>query len=940
MEIGAFFEVYEVNNEELKLGKAKEVAELLNIQLTRKNKTVLENSIQNPLLAGVPSVSFERYLNRLIQSKKYTVVIIRQKGEPPHIKRYLSNIISPGTNIDYVIEPSENFIVSLFIDKNNDIYSVGYAAIDVTTGKTLINEIHGTREDKTFALDEAFNLLQTYQTSEIIFTFLDREIDKDYVFHYLEIEGNYHYSINSQRVKISYQNLLFEKIFNIKSILSPIEYLNLERYPYTSESLALLCEFIIDHDKTLLEKMNRPIFLGNSKFLYLGNNALEQLGVISKNPSEVTLLSLIDKTSTAFGKRILKERLLNPICDIETLNERYDFVEKLLDSYKEFENPLKQIYDLERILRRIKLKKLHPLEIKYLHTSLESIRDIFHIARQKDLSIEDGLFKESEFFISFLEKSFDLEECSKYMKNQINSNLFKEGLFPYIDKLVSQNRKYLKNLETVASFIDSFFENREENQKFAILGFLETEGYYISLTKNRFSLIEEKLLKSFVTIEGKHYFFKDFTVKRLKNSVKISSPLFEEITNKYLANQSKLITLVKDKYDESLEEIEKKFSFVLEALIEFVGSLDVAISSAKCADLYNYSRPVIVKEDKNFLEVIALRHPIIESNEENGIYVPNDIYLGYKREDIEHEHITIKASDGDFIQGIMLYGINSSGKSSLMKSLGLCVILAQAGFFVPAFLFRFTIVEKIFTRIVSRDNLYKGLSTFSIEMLELKNIFNRADYKSLILGDEISQGTETESALAIVASAILKLCKLRSFFIFATHLHQLTMVKEIENLKEVIFLHLKVRYDEKNDRLIYDRKLSEGSGDSLYGLEFAKSLHMDKDFIENAYKIRNTLLKRESEPELLKKKRKSRYNKNLYITKCALCDKEVEDIHHIIPQSKADKRGRIEHFHKDHKYNLIPLCKEHHKKVHEGKIIIYGFIMSDEGLKLHFEEKE
>ena len=940
MEIGAFFEVYEVNNQNMRLGKAKEVAELLNIQLTRKNKTVLENSVQNPLLAGVPSVSFERYLNRLIQSKKYTVVIIRQKGEPPYIKRYLSNIISPGTNIDYIMEPSENFIVSLFIDKNNEIYSVGYAAIDVTTGKTLINEIHGTREDKTFALDEAFNLLQTYQTSEIIFTFLNKEIDKEHIFHYLEIEGNYHYSLNRHRVKISYQNLLFEKIFGIKSILSPIEYLNLERYPYASESLALLCEFIIDHDKTLLEKMNRPVFLGSSKFLYLGNNALEQLGVISKNSCEVTLLSLIDKTSTAFGKRILKERLLNPVCDEAVLNERYDFVEKLLNCYEEFENPLKQIYDLERILRRIKLKKLHPLELKYLYTSLESIRDIFNIASSKKLFLQKELFKDTEIFISFLEKSFDLEECSKYMKNQINSNLFKEGLFPHIDKLVSQNKKYLESLDQIASFIDSLFENREEAQKFAILGFLETEGYYISLTKNRFSLIEEKLLKSFVTIEGKHLFFKDFRFKRLKNSVKITSDFFEEITDKYLANQSKLITLVKEKYDESLEEIEKKFSFVLEALIEFTGSLDVAISSAKCADRYNYTRPVIVNDKKHFIEAIALRHPIIESNEENGIYVPNDLYLGYKREDMEKEHVTAKACESDFIQGIMLYGINSSGKSSLMKSLGLCVILAQAGFFVPAFLFRFTIVEKIFTRIVSRDNLYKGLSTFSIEMLELKNIFNRANEKSLILGDEISQGTETESALAIVASSILKLVSLKSLFIFATHLHQLVSIKEIEELKEVIFLHLKVRYDEKNDRLIYDRKLSVGSGDSLYGLEFAKSLHMDRDFIENAYKIRNALSKTESEPELLKRKRKSKYNKNLYITKCALCDREVEEIHHIVPQSRADKRGRIEHFHKNHKYNLIPLCKEHHKKVHEGKIIIYGFIMSDEGLKLHFEERE
>ncbi|NPA51112.1 MAG: DNA mismatch repair protein, partial [Epsilonproteobacteria bacterium] len=929
---------YEVNNKELKIGKAKEIAELLNIQLTRKNKSILENSIQNPLLAGVPSVSFDRYLNRLIESKKYTIVIVRQRGEPPNIKRYLSNIISPGTNIDFVIEPNENFIVSLFIDLNNGIYSIGYSAIDLTTGKCLVNEIHGTQDDKGYALDEVFNLLQTYNSSEIIFTFLNKNIDKDYIFSYLEIEGRYYYSINSQRVKIAYQNRLFEEIFNIKSILSPIEYLNLEKYPYASESLALLCDFIIDHDKSLIEKIDRPIFLKDSKFLYLGNNALEQLGIISKNPGDMTLLSLIDKTSTAFGKRRLKERLLNPICDREILEERYSLVEKMVPIYEEFENPLKQIYDLERILRRIKLKKLHPLELKYLHLSLLSIRDIFFFAKKYKLDIEEKLKAECEEFIEYIENRFDLDECAKYTKSQIDSNIFKKGIFPVIDRLSFENQKSLEILETIASFIDSLFDSKD--QKFASIGFLESEGFYISLTKGRFAQIEKRFLESFIEIDEKRYFFREFNIKKLKSSVKITSKLFEEITTKYLANQNRLVKLVKSRYDEVIGEIEKLFSFLLENLIEFIAKIDVAISSAKCAIEFNYTKPTIVDSKRDFLEAIALRHPIIEANEENGIYIPNDIYLGYKRDDLLSNHITVSEAKGDRVNGILLYGINSSGKSSLMKSLGVAIIMAQAGFFVPAVAFRFTIKEKIFTRIVSRDNLYKGLSTFSIEMLELKNIFNRANSKSLILGDEISQSTETNSALAIVASSIIKLVELNAHFIFATHLHQLESIKEIKELREIVFLHLKVRYDPIKDTLIYDRKLSAGSGETLYGLEFAKSLHLPKDFINNAYKIRASLVKRDDELSLIKEKKRSRYNKKLYITKCALCDREVEEVHHITPQKEANEKGMINHYHKNHKYNLIPLCKEHHKKVHEGKIIIYGFIMSDKGLTLEYEERE
>lgn len=210
-----------------------------------------------------------------------------------------------------------------------------------------------------------------------------------------------------------------------------------------------------------------------------------------------------------------------------------------------------------------------------------------------------------------------------------------------------------------------------------------------------------------------------------------------------------------------------------------------------------------------------LRHPIIEANEDQGIYVPNDIILGqlaYASK--EHkDNVIIKNSNPISIKdnkmhGVLLYGINSSGKSSLMKSIGIAVILAQAGFYVPAKSMRFSIFDAVYTRISGADNIAKGLSSFAVEMLELKNIFNRATSKSLVLGDEISHSTETMSGLSIVASAILKLAKLQSIFVFATHLHQLPEIKEIEELKNIISLHLSVMYKDNEDKLIFDRKLA------------------------------------------------------------------------------------------------------------------------------------
>ena len=939
IEIGTFFEVYEVNNDKLKVGKAKEIAELLNIQLTRKNKNILENSVKNPLLAGVPSVSIERYLARLISTKKYTIVMVKQKGDVPNIKRYISNIISPGTNFEYQTEAVENNIVSLNIDENQGIYSAGYAAIDVTTGKTIVNEIHSNRDDKTYALDEIFNLLQTYNTAEVIVSFSNKEIDREWIKSYLEL-AQFHSSINERRCKIAYQNELFSKVYEINSFLSPIEFLDLERHPYTTEALAILIEFIVEHDEAIIAKMNRPIFLGESRYLYLGNNALEQLGVISRDRSEVTLLSLIDKTSTAFGKRLLKERLLSPILEKETLEKRYDLSEKLLPNADKYDTHLKNIYDLERITRRIKLKKLHPVELTYIEMSLQAVSNLLNDAKETGVEFETTLMADVKEFQAYLAQTFNLNICAKFRIEQINDNIFKEGIYPAIDSILEKQTQEMRKLQMVSEHIQKLFEKekliKNSNSSYTEIRYLESEGYSINLTKNRFTLIEKELKASFVTIEKKHYFFKDFHYKQLKNSVKINSTLFESVTQNFETNQIKLIALVKERYLESLSSLEKRFSHLIDELILFIANIDVAISNTKCAKSMNLSRPIL-QNDSNAFEAIGLRHPIIESNEQGGIYVPNDLYLG---EGIatKHNHITLNASEGKAVSGILLYGINSSGKSSLMKSIGLSVILAQAGFFVPATELKLGLYDKLFTRIVSQDNLYKGLSTFAVEMMELKNIFNRAGKRSLILGDEISQGTETESGLAIVAGAILKLIELKSTFIFATHLHQLKNIEPLQKIDSLILLHLGVKYEETSDTLIYNRQLQLGMGSSLYGLEFAKSLHMDENFLKNAYNIRKDLLGKHSEVKKVTSQKRSRYNKNLYVTKCALCENSVEDVHHIQAQQHANEAGMIGSINKNHKYNLIPLCKKHHNMVHEGKIHISGFVMTSKGLKLHYEE--
>ncbi len=945
MEIGTFFEVYEVNNDEMQIGKAKEMAELLNIQLTKKNKSIVENSVKNPLLAGVPAVSFERYLNRVIQEQKYTVVVIKQRGVPPKISRYIAQIISPGTNFDYLLDNEDNYIVSLLIDKNRDIYSVGYSAIDVTTGKTELYETYGTSEDQSYALDEVFNLLNIYKTSEVVITFLDGVDNQKEIIRYLEIQQHYTYSINNERPKIAYQNELFKKVYQIESLLSAIEHLDLERTPLTSEALAILVHFIIEHDVHIIQKLSRPRVIDSKRYLYLGNNALEQLLIISKDRNELSVSKLMDKSATAIGKRLLKERLLNPIMEQNELERRYDLIEKVSSHARFLEETLRGIYDIQRLLRRIKLARLHPFEMNYVYESLIAVQDLMsYVHRHK---IQKATFHDYEVseFVRDIESSFDLDTSRRFTNATLDDNFLMRGVDVAIDTLVDENYMMLEYFNTIMRYIEQLLDTSTSSQgRYVSLGLLDKEGYYITLSKNRWSMVENEFNNGVIEFENRTLTCKDFTVKKLTNSVKITSAFTDELSDNIMRNRAKIVSLVKERFIQLQLSYERRYTLLLERIIHYVADLDVAVTSAKIAQSYNYSRPMIVKsrDDENFLQIMSLRHPLIEIQERQGIYVPNDIIMGERSYmDLPYPNtvmLDVSVHDGHNINGVLLYGINSSGKSSLMKSIGICVLLAQSGFYVPALAMKFSLFESIFTRIVSQDNLSKGLSTFAVEMLEMRNIFNRSSEHSLILGDEISHGTETLSGVAIVASAIIKLAKLRSIFLFATHLHQLATMKEVCSLDNVVNLHLSVEYDEVQDRLLFNRILQAGSGSSVYGLEFAKSLHMDSEFLDNANKIRKRLANDFDELELLVKKRTSKYNKELYVNKCVICGAIAEDVHHISHQSSADRAGFIDHFHQNHKSNLIPLCKEHHKAIHEGKINVKGFMMTSKGLELDYEE--
>jgi DNA mismatch repair protein MutS len=333
-----------------------------------------------------------------------------------------------------------------------------------------------------------------------------------------------------------------------------------------------------------------------------------------------------------------------------------------------------------------------------------------------------------------------------------------------------------------------------------------------------------------------------------------------------------------------------------EKLLECIRKIDILNTKCELAINYKYCKPSIEKSDNSFIKIKKMRHVLIEHLEKNELYVTNDIEIGVEP------------------QGILLFGTNAVGKTSLIKAIGICVIMAQAGLYVPCESMVYCPYEYLFTRIIGNDNIFKGLSTFGVEMSELRVILNQCNKNSLILGDELCSGTEIDSALSIFTAGLETMYSKNSSFIFATHFHQIQYFDEIKRMKNISLKHLKVQYNNELKQLVYERKLMEGAGESIYGLEVCKSLHLPDDFLKRAYEIRNHYDKNNSSVLSLKT---SAHNKEKVRGICEFCKNAVgTEIHHLRYQKSSDKTGHIEHFHKNHKANLASICESCHLRIH------------------------
>lgn len=953
MEVGSFFEIYGISNNIEKVGpNLKTICDLLNIQMTRKNTSNPNNDRGNPYMAGFPNYVVQKFV-RILLHNNYTIVIMEQdKHGVSKPTRKVTKIYSPGTNIENVSDTSST-LVSIYVDEFKDVslkksYVVcGFSSINVITGKSYVNEFSSKENDKLYPISQIMSIIYTEQPSEIILSFnetVTETVKIKLISYCKEFLSSTHVNnkVENKFKNISFQDRFLSSIFENKTSIPTIEYLCISKFPFSIISYVQLLHFTYEHNNSLVKKLKKPEILKDSENTTLHDTTLYQLNVINSNKRDCcsSLWDIINKCKTASGKRLLKYRLLHPIYSITELQKRYDKVDSVLCKsatepskylFELFQTKLDNIIDLERYHRKMCLSILQPMEMFTLYDSYISILDLVDISikNKNVINLHEETLKKFNFYVKHINSIFNIPVLCKCKFDNIPESFFKEGLYPEIDKL--QNRIYL--IEQQMEYIRKQLSDKIDANKDCIkLCSNEREGYFLSLTKTRFKKLSSELkLGKPLTISIDEFTnvvlnMETFHTIKTTNSIKLKHSLFNSNYRDICNYRNSLQETCIEKYKNILEELYETYSSNLNEIVTKISKIDVICSSAEVSITNNYSKPVLHKSTSNgnWVDCIELRHPIIEKLHTKIEYIPNDIYLG-------PTPIDKKETNG----GILLYGINASGKSSLMKSVALSLIMAQSGMFVPAKSMNFTPFHHIFTRLSKNDNIFQGFSSFAVEMNELRNILYRADNHSIVFGDEICSGTESQSAVAIVGSSILHLHRNKIPFLFATHLHELPDIKDIHELKTVHSYHLGIRVNENTNKIEYNRKLKKGKCESLYGIEVCRSMNMPIDFIKNAQRIRHDILGTQS--IVSSRYKVSSYNTAKFITSCEVCSENAVDVHHIKFQCSADENNMIGSIHKNTESNLVSLCKKCHNQVHNGDLVINGYVETSEGIELSFK---
>jgi DNA mismatch repair protein MutS len=865
MQKGKFYEIYSLPDQE-SFNLFSNVCDVLNIQMSRCNKNKPLAS-DNPHMAGFQKDALQRRLKTLLEAGFTIQIVDEEKNGTKNISRSVCRTVTNTTMIE------DGF-------SDNEIKWIGYCVVlEKQMSLCFLNLQLGSiviYPDQTFDIEELIDLLHKHSIGEIIVKVSSNNTQTQStisstlrsMFNNVPIKVEETADIG---IKVSLKEQMLRQVFKETIGSSVIEKLGLEKFDLASSNLVHLLNYAMKFDPTLVRRMHTPQIVLDDHTLYLPENAIDQLDLLS-------VCKEIDHTVTPMGKRLFKYKIFHPA----SVSKQIKYV--LLEMRREDRTKMRQIGDLEKIWTRILSSKATENDFIRLYHSYQIIEQVLEkycrISSSSSITVSAVTMNNLSKALKYLHKRLYLEEKEREQTTQF----FKSGVSLELDNCLEEKKRKEELLNTLRMHIHHKI--------------FQTDKYVLCCS----STVKKEIRNDLgVTFKKCAKGYQLWTKETLQVAEALTS-LTESFESLY---RQAFITFCK--------EFSDLFTDAFYILMKKVAELDLAQACQVLVNEYGYSIPTFHSSSSSQSDLVIeqLVHPI-----HSGLrtaFVPQDITLS---------------------NGMLLFGVNFAGKTTMLRIVGIAVILAQAGLPVPCSKMIFTPFTRLYSKICLGDNYKKNQSTFTNEVYEIKKMITKSDDKTLILADELCSGTEINSAIALVASCISCLSEKNVKFIFTTHYHPLLQIEEVRQSSIEIY-HMetkqeKLQTNEGVDALEYTfvRRLKKGEPqDDIYGIEIAMHMELNSSFIKKASEIRSRLMKRDF---LVKKT--SRYNSNVLVKECQICkEREGLHTHHIRFQKDFRIGDKRTHYHT----NLVVLCEECHHKVHQGLLTLDdGYVQTSSGVKL------
>ncbi len=778
--MGDFFETFE--NDAILTSK------VLGITLTKRSSGDVP-------LAGFPHHALDNYLPKLVKAG-YRVAVCEQLEDPKFakgiVKRDVVEVVTPGANFSDKLlnHKSNNFLAAVYIKDN----VCGFSFCDATTGEFATSEIH---KNNLLAQIESVN------PAEILIPKKSRET----VFKLLNInEGPMFdgeppkYSITKVDdwvFNLDYAKELLTNQFGTQSLKG----FGIDDLKEGLVSAGCIINYLNETQKSKLEHIKKIYLYNYTDYIILDPSTKRNLEItasITEGSREGTLISILDRTQTAMGGRLLKKWVSRPLKKKDQIDKRLEAVKDFFDKKgprKSLVEVLNSIADLERLLSKVATGKAVPRDILQLKISLRNVSEIKKILNSFEsnsiTTLKNGLIVIQEL-ISEIEKVVN----ENYLSGSDKYGIINKGYDAELDELKEihiNGKTWIENFQSK--------ERKRTGISSLKVDYNKVFGYYIDVTKANMDKVPQDYIRKQTLVNSERFITEELKVYEDK-----------------IFNAEEKIVVIENRIFLQLREFILKFTDDIQKNAVFIATIDTLISFAEISEAYNYVLPEINEGEE--LEIIEGRHPVIERLLSAGEkYIPNDT----KVDTVEN-------------QILILTGPNMSGKSSYLRQTGLIVLLAQIGCFVPAKSAKIGIVDKIFTRVGASDNIAKGESTFLVEMHEAANILNNATGKSLLLLDEIGRGTSTYDGISIawaITEYLHENPDIRAKTLFATHYHELNSLAD--NYDRIKNYRVEVR--EYGDKVIFLRKITEGTADHSYGIQVAQMAGLPETVTSRAKEI-------------------------------------------------------------------------------------------------------